>query len=124
MTPRRHLVRLAIYIVGGLLFLWFAQRATGQIGSWRDMPPARYHGTATALVVYAERDTIERICGGRPIIGCYANGAVYMPEQCGTGHRVETVNVASLIRNDFSFCGSVKAHEFGHVNGWPGHHPR
>jgi hypothetical protein len=25
-------VKTAIYIIGGLLFLWFAQRATGQVG--------------------------------------------------------------------------------------------
>ena len=124
MTPCRQSVRLAIYIIGGLLFLWFAQRATGQVGSWRDMPPARYQGTATAMVVYGSRDTIDRVCGRHPTIACYAAGIVYMPAQCGIGHRVETVNVADLIHNDISFCGSIRAHEFGHVNGWSAQHER
>lgn len=122
MTPRRQSVRLAIYIVGGLMFLWFAQRATGQVGSWRDMPPARYWEPVTVMVTYQPRDVIQRVCG-TAAIACYTMGTIYMPGQCGTGTGRETIDVGHLVRFVFSFCGSTKAHEGGHANGWPGYHP-
>jgi hypothetical protein len=87
------------------------------------MPPARFWGTATATVSYVDGNTIQRICGSGKI-ACYSRGTVYLPQTCGTGTRVETVNVGRLIQNDVSYCGSLRAHEFGHANGWSAYHER
>lgn len=90
------------------------------MSDWTDMPPVEFHGVASALVVYADRSEVMTWCG-RAKIGCYINGVVYLPVQCGPGGRVmrdETVDIARLARYDPSYCGSLKAHEFGHVLGW------
>ena len=92
-------------------------------GSWRDMPPARYQGEVTVNVSYAERPLLQEWCG-RQSVACYhiRLRIIFMPVQCSpTGRPMaqrETINVADLVRNDTSYCGSIKAHEGGHALGW------
>jgi len=117
---------LAAFLLSGagwVAILWIAvEIARAQTGSWRDMPPPRYQGTATAHVVYRDRENIQSWCGLRSI-ACYTMGVVFMPRQCGSRDGPQTVNVALMMRS-MDYCSSLLAHEFGHVQGWPGHHPR
>ena len=117
----------AAAFVGSGLVWWFiaglVMSAFAQAGSWRDMPPARYQGTVTVNVSYAERPLLQEWCG-RQSVACYHTRLriIFMPVQCSpTGRPMaqrETINVADLVRNDTSYCGSIKAHEGGHVLGW------
>ena len=92
--------------------------------AWTTMPPPQYWGEASAHVSYLERPALRTWCTGDGEIACYHHGLniVFMPVQCSpTGRQMaqpETVDVGRLVREDMSYCGSLKAHEFGHVNSW------
>jgi hypothetical protein len=111
------------YIFAAGLSLWFwiwpveSVATAMQIGSWRDMPPIQYQGIATATVSYMNLDVAQDWCG-RDYIACYVPSLnmVVLNVECSPSRRPmvqrETVDVAALVR------------KFGHVNGWPGTHPR
>jgi hypothetical protein len=127
----RRLGLLAAFAFSGLfwwwLFTWLSSAlAVGQ-ATWRDMPPPQYRGTGSAYTLYLPRQDVQRMCGQRNAVACTRGRTVFMPTQCsptGTrGPQRETVNVEREMR-DTGYCASVRAHEFGHVNGWSGQHER
>jgi hypothetical protein len=93
------------------------------IEAWTSMPPAQYQQPVSVHVSYMERPRLIEWCGANAV-ACYHPGlnVVFMPVQCSPTRRplarLERIDVADLVRNDMSFCGSVKAHEGGHASGW------
>lgn len=104
------------------VLLLLAGCGEADLSTWRGKPPERYQGTATATVAYHPAEAIRQVCGAKAV-GCYTMRAVYLPDECGKGVRTETVNVREMLK-DRSYCASLKAHEFGHVNGWSAQHER
>jgi hypothetical protein len=113
---------VATLAVWGMICIAVPAKASDR-GTWRDMPPGRYQGTVTVNVSYAERPLLQEWCG-RQSVACYHTRLriIFMPVQCSPMGRPmaqrETINVADLVRNDTSYCGSIKAHEGGHALGW------
>lgn len=79
-------------------------------------PPERFWGSTEVTVVFIPSNRIENLCGhidDATVLGCtLPDGRVVLPDPNGD---------IRYQREDFA---RLVGHELGHVNGWPGDHPR
>ena len=75
-------------------------------------PPPRFQHNATVIVHFSTPAEIEDECG-IGALACSLDHEIWARNPCTTK---EAADLTSL---DSDLC-----HELGHVNGWPGNHPR
>lgn len=101
-----------------LAFLGAALVATPAIAGLIDdgWPPERYQGNVEVTIMFVPGSSIETFCGSlenATVLGCtLADGRIVLPNPNGD---------IRYQREDFA---RLVGHEIGHVNGWPGDHPR
>ena len=100
---------LAAFAFSGLFWWWAFSFLPAGGSSWRDRPPARFQGNATAGVVFTNERQIQRMCPQvSGAIGCTVGGTIYVPNPCTWGDAYAT----------------LMCHELGHVNSWSQAHER
>lgn len=104
----RVIALLAAFIMSGVIW-WFLFSLLPSGGSmWRDRPPQRFQGDTSAVVVFTNERTVQRMCPTVPgAVGCTVGRTIYAPNPCRWGDAYAT----------------LMCHEMGHVNSWPNHHP-
>ena len=77
--------------------------------TWRDRPPQRFQGDASAVVVFTTEGHVQSRCPvARPAVavGCTSGGVIYVPNPCRW-------------RDPYAV---LLCHEIGHISGWSGLH--
>lgn len=102
-----------------LLFL-FAAAAVATTNLMDDgYPPARYQHDGTAsLTMFVGQKTVNTVCGEAP--RGWRTMACAFPD---TDRKMVLPNPCSAEFAGESFA-RLACHELGHLNGWPGNHPR
>jgi hypothetical protein len=105
----RRLGLLAAFAFSGLFWWWLFTLLPSGGSDWRDRPPTRFQGDATAGVVFTTEARVQRMCPQvRNAVGCTVGGTIYVPNPCRWGDGYAT----------------LMCHEMAHVSGWSAAHER
>lgn len=96
--------------------------------AFNELPPIKYRGPASVVVVYVDDIKMNDICSSLNAAACTfrSKDVIFLPTRCSptkieTAQR-EFIEPEVLLTQPHTFCVLTKVHEVGHVNGWSGFH--